>query len=88
MNGVLFMSNNGNSLFLPANEDFISLVTSYIIGKGSDPACKDCLYWSSSLDTDSLNSAWRLHFGSDSYDVNSDYRCFGLSVRVVHSRQN
>ncbi len=76
---------NGNSIFLPASGfwDYgyftgIGLYTSFrFVGHHG-------FYWSSSLNTDSNNHAWRLDFGS--VDVGTSYyygRFYGHSVRPV-----
>lgn len=76
INGMLFTSRtNGNSIFLPA--------AGY---RGGDSLSLDGSrgwYWSSSLDTDDPNYAWRLRFLSDYYLMDYYYRHYGLSVRPV-----
>ena len=80
VNGRLFTSANGTSLFLPASgerwgDDL------YGVGSYGD-------YWSSSLYADTPYHAWGFNFHSD-YCMYGDYRCNGQSVRAVRStRQN
>ena len=66
---------NGNSIFLPAAGYYLdsSLHNAGIYG----------LYWSSSLRTDHLYSAWRVNFGSFYVEGGSYPRDSGLSVRPV-----
>ena len=42
-------------------------------------------YWSSSLNTDNPNNAWKLNFNSDNYNMNNNNRNYGHSVRAVRS---
>ena len=68
---------NGNSIFLPAAGyrncgDNVSHVGTY----GS--------YWSST--PDGSERAWSLDFNSSGVRVNSDDRCYGLSVRLVQGK--
>jgi len=75
VNGWLFTTTNGNSLFLPA--------AGY---RGSDElsdAGDFAYYWSSSLYTSSSRGAWFL--GSDPYFISWYSRCYGFSVRPVRS---
>ncbi|MBR5574677.1 MAG: hypothetical protein IKW35_09345 [Paludibacteraceae bacterium] len=58
---------NGNSIFLP--------VTGYPLEYGN--------YWSSSLDTDYPDYAYRLFFDSSGRERTSNFRCYGLYVRPV-----
>ena len=81
VNGCLFTSANGASLFLPAagyrwpDELYYAGSLGY--------------YWSSSLDTSSPFSAWHFHTSSDWYYMISSFRSGGQSVRAVRSaRQN
>lgn len=77
VNGRLFTSvSNGNTLFIPAAGDCSDGGVNDV-GEWGD-------VWSSSLDTDGVNSAWSFSFDSDGagfYDGVS--RCNGLSVRGV-----
>ena len=81
VNGRLFTSANGNSLFLPA---------AGYRGNGSlDGAGGYGYYWSSSLGTDGPLDAWGLYFSSGGYGMSGYDRNFGHSVRpVCSSRQN
>ncbi len=77
VNGRLFISNNGNSLFLPAAGRWN--------GELNDAGSYG-LYWSSSLCTGNPNFAWRFYFNSGDYDLDNYYRRgSGLSVRAVRS---
>ncbi len=84
VNGRLFTGPNGNSIFLPATgyRDGSELYFSVTSGR----------YWSSSLSTQWLISAWRLHFSSSNYSVNdydyNNYRYYGYTVRAVCQPQN
>jgi hypothetical protein len=75
VNGRLFTSNNGNSLFLPA--------AGYRNFSDLDDAGSDGYYWSGSLDTDFSTNAWNFYFSSGNYRMNSYDRYCGLSVRPV-----
>ena len=75
VNGRLFTGPNGNSVFLPA--------AGYRGGSELYDAGSYGYYWSSSLDTDSPNGAWRLYFYSDDYGVYIGNRYYGQSVRPV-----
>ena len=66
---------NGNSIFLPA--------AGYYLDSSFHNAGIYGLYWSSSLDTNSQGSAWRVNFGSFYVDGGSYPRDSGLSVRPV-----
>ena len=81
VNGRLFTSNNGNSLFLPA--------AGYRwIGEIHDVGSYG-YYWSSSLYSGRPYNAWYFYFDPYSTGVLSSYRCYGQSVRAVRSaRQN
>ena len=73
--GRIVTAPNGNSIFLPAAGGWIGARLDYA-GSGG-------YYWSSSLNTDSPNSARIVFFNSD-HALRSDYnRCYGLSVRPV-----
>ena len=65
---------NGNSIFLPAAGLIIN--SSFFFKVGSNG-----YYWSSSLDGD--DSAYSLHFSSDSMKRYHNERCKGCSVRLV-----
>ena len=69
------VSNNGNSLFLPAagHRNGTSLY-----GAGSDG-----YFWSSSLNTGGPDDAWDVHFTSGVVYRNSRSRYYGFSVRPV-----
>ena len=97
VNGLHFIANNGNSLFLPAAGYRHGLELSWV---GSDVA-----YWSSSLSTDNQDYAWSnsgtydfSSFGTESLDyawdfglgsvgecLNPNPRWVGFSVRPVRS---
>jgi hypothetical protein len=66
---------NGNSIFLPA------------AGSRGDARLYDAgshgYYWSSSLETDNPDRAWRVDFGSGYVGMYLSYRCNGRSVRPV-----
>ena len=77
VNGRLFTSENGNSLFLPAGG---------IYSNGSlGSTGSGCYYWSSSLSTESPNLSWQCSFYSNGYNSYEFARFFGLSVRPVRS---
>ena len=81
VNGRLFTSSNGNSLFLPAAGSLWGIAL-YSAGSSG-------YYWSSSLNTDIPYGAWDFYFYSDSQGL-YDYfyrRLRGLSVRAVRSAQ-
>ena len=72
---IVTSNNNGNSIFLPAagfryNDD---LYSTGIYG----------YYWSSSLNTDSPNTAWNVYFLSDNMYRYYYNRYYGQSVRPV-----
>ena len=78
VNGLCFTGPNGNSIFIPAagcrHES-----SHYYAGSNG-------LYWSSSLNTDSPNYAWRISFSSGGCNISGGgNRFFGLSVRPVRS---
>ena len=73
---MLFTASNGNSLFLPA-AGYCDGSSFYNEGSGH--------YWSSSLETGSLQDAWFLYFGSGIYIMGNYYRYFGETVRAVRS---
>ena len=79
VNGRLFTSSNGNSLFLPAAgyRWYSSLVYAGSAG----------LYWSSSLYTDLPFDAWDFDLNSVNQYMNGTYRNYGHSVRAVRSTQ-
>jgi hypothetical protein len=75
VNGYKVTGDNGNSIFLPAagyrcDGDL-----------GNVGSCGD--YWSSSLSGGGSVWAFGLHFGSDSYYWDANYRYYGRSVRAV-----
>lgn len=84
VNGQLFTAANGNSLFLPAADDFL---------EGNDPgnggAYQIGYYLSSSLVTSNPFWAWMLHFNHQPYqnycNVYYTERCYGYTVRAVCS---
>jgi len=80
VNGRLFTSSNGNSLFLPA---------AGIRWDGSLYSAGDAgYYWSSSLYTDDPGCAWGISIDPGSQNVGDrGYRFCGLSVRAVRSTQ-
>lgn len=75
-NGYLVTSKvNGNSIFLPAAGDRVG-VGSYLTGEKG-------LYWSSSLNYDSPFQAFGLLFGVDTFEITSNHRAYGCSIRPV-----
>ena len=76
VNGVLFIANNGNSIFLPAAG--IWLDTRHVeMGTNG-------YYWSSSLDSVNPTSAWGLYIDGSIVSRDCYYsRCRGFSVRAV-----
>ena len=77
VNGRLFTSENGNSLFLPAGGIY-SNGSLGSTGSGS-------YYWSSSLSIESPNLSWQCSFYSNGCSSYEFARFFGLSVRPVRS---
>ncbi len=77
VNGRLFTAANGNSLFLPAAGRYEGSYHYSNEGYGN--------YWSSSLDTNSINNAWCYQFGSGNSFMNRFSRWTGQSVRAVRS---
>ena len=75
VNGRLFTSANGNSLFLPAAGCRWGSGL-YDVGSYGD-------YWSSSLYTGLPGDAWGFYFDSGYYFVDYYYRYYGQSVRPV-----
>ena len=77
VNGMLFMDKTDSSktLFFPACG---------FCRYGSVYHVSDCgYYWSSSLDSGSVNGSWHLGFGYDSIYINNGSRCYGFCVRGV-----
>ena len=76
-NGVkgYLVSNNGDSLFLPA--------AGYRNGTGLYDAGSNGYYWSSSLDTGDPDHAWNVDFYSGGAGRSYGERYYGLSVRPV-----
>ena len=79
VNGRLFTSSNGNSLFLP--------VAGYRWDSSLNFAGSRGFYWSSSLDTDDPSRAWNFVFISAFQGVNGGNRDDGRSVRAVRYAQ-
>lgn len=77
VHGYLFTASNGRTLFLPAagyrNEN-------NLINDGSFG-----YYWSSSLNTGVPYNSWYEYFDSNNCYKDTDYRCYGRSVRPVRS---
>ena len=65
---------NGNSIFIPA---------AGYCGDGSVGEVDNGSVWSSSLSTFDNSHAWRLYFGSEDFDVDTNGRDMGMSVRGV-----
>ena len=94
VNGRLFTSLNGNSLFLPAagfwlsdepDEHFRNILSGKSQGEIYFFGCFG-FYWSSSLSTDNPNCAWDFTFYSDNYGMFSiGGRDSGSSVRAVRA---
>lgn len=83
INGRLFTSSNGNSIFLPASSFKL-----YLNGVNRDNTIgSEGCYWSSSLRIDYTYRAWSFVFNSDNYTMGSNYvnREQGRSVRPVCS---
>ena len=76
VNGRLFTSSNGGSLFLPA--------AGCHHGNGVHDTPYHGYYWSSSLYTDDSEYAWEFYFNSNSYMVKYFFRIEGFPVRAVH----
>ena len=76
-NGVkgYLVSNNGNSIFLPATGYRCESISSDVGSYGS--------YWSSSLDTGSPHDAWIVNFNSNGVFKSGSLRYSGKSVRPV-----
>lgn len=78
VNGRLFTSTNGNSLFLPA-AGYDSGNDSYFVGNNG-------YYFSSSLYGSYPSCSWYFVFGANHFDMgNMGNRCHGLSIRAVRS---
>ena len=78
VNGRLFTAPNGNSLFLPAAGYRLDSNLRYVGSEGC--------YWSSSLRTDGVISAWLFYFYSSNYYMCHYFdRSYGLSVRAVRA---
>lgn len=77
VNGRLFTSENGNSLFLPAG----SIYSNGSLGSTGSGS----YYWSSSLSIESPNLSWQYSFYSNGCNSYEFARFFGLSVRPVRS---
>ena len=75
VNGYKVTGPNGNSIFLPAAGHMSEGALRYAGLRG--------YYWSSSLDTDNLGSAYYVYFSSDKLYRDYDDCCYGLSVRPV-----
>ena len=76
LNGRVFTSTNGNTLFIPAAGYFDGSIHYY--------AGSNCRVWLSSLNSGGPSSAWGLIFNSGSANLgNYSSRCYGLSVRPV-----
>ena len=80
VNGLLFTSSNGNSLFLPA--------AGFRESGGLHYAGSDGRYWSNSLYPDGPDRAWIFGFYSGWYVVSNEGRYSGFTVRPVRSAQN
>lgn len=74
-NGCKVTGPNGNSIFLPAAD--------YRDGSSLVNDCNYGFYWSSSPYESNSRNAYYLFFGSDSQDLSSHLRYYGLSVRPV-----
>ena len=66
---------NGNSIFLPAAGSYADKLYN---------AKSSGYYWSSSLDSEEPNYAWRLFFSSSDIDIPHAYRVYGESIRPVY----
>ena len=80
VNGCLFASSNGKSIFLPASGGFWEENEISGIGRWGD-------YWLNSLDINSSVYAWKIYFDSDGCSVVSNRRRYGFTVRPVRSAQ-
>ena len=79
VNGLLFTTSNGNSLFLPA-AGYRWGGELYNVGNYGYGYC-----WSSSLGTYGPGDAWSFYFGSGYCDLRNYGRYYGQSVRAVRS---
>ena len=77
VNGRLFTSSNGESIFLPASGYF----------RGDSIYGKDVCgyYWSKSLDMDNPSVAGDCYFDLVNVGINVFYRYYGLPIRPVYS---
>lgn len=77
VNGMLFTSNNGNSLFLPAAgyREYHVLSNAGSYGR----------YWSSSLNLINPSSSWNLFFSAFDKNIRAMDRDTGRPIRPVHS---
>lgn len=80
VNGLLFSSNNGNSLFLPAAGGCVGELDSVKAGIRGN-------YWSSSLSSRESIYAYYYGFESNQKGIENDNRYYGFSVRPVHSNK-
>ena len=78
--GTLFTSSNGNSLFLPAS-GFRHQGSVYNSGQYSGLG----FYWTSSRISDNAKNACYVRFNSEELTLNDYLRVFGLSVRAVRT---
>lgn len=77
--GIIFTSNNGNSIFFPA--------AGVVVGEGSVGQGEWFVVWSSSRGSGSWG-AWNMNGRSEGCDLNGDGRYGGLSVRGVLGELN
>ena len=75
VNGRLFTSKNGKSIFIPA-AGYAWGGSLYDSGGGAD-------VWSSALGTSNVNYGRHLSFDSYNVNLSNDYRYYGFSVRGV-----
>ena len=73
--GIIFISKNGNSIFVPAVGAVVSGVLNYFGLVG--------FFWSSSLSSSSVEEAFYLFFNSDFLGVDNGYRFSGFPLRAV-----
>ena len=76
LNGRVFTSSNGNTLFIPAAGFHESSSKVYYVGS-------DCYLWSSSINLEYPYGAYYLHIYSDNIVIDRGYRYYGLAIHPV-----
>lgn len=79
VNGYRLVSNNGNSIFLPA--------AGFRWDATLEKQGSHCVYWSSSLNTSNPDCAWYFYVGPGYELMDSYYRSHGFSIRPVRTQR-